>query len=168
MPSLAITIDVGRAIAHQALGVGADIGLADVVAPDHQDVRLLPGVLRGLVLGLGYVGPKAPNAVAATSAVLEQNIAAVGLFSAGNLIARVLRCILRPFVFYLHGHTLHNASHPPDRQGYQPLVQFRTPRFAARARAVLNDRPFACRGCPLRVISGNGVTPRHVRSSPQS
>ena len=34
-------VDVRRAIAHQALGVGADIALADIVAPDDEDVRLL-------------------------------------------------------------------------------------------------------------------------------
>ena len=33
-------IDIGRAIAHQAVGIGAEVGLADVVAPDDDDVRL--------------------------------------------------------------------------------------------------------------------------------
>ncbi len=31
-------VDVGRLVAHQAEGVGADVRLPDVVAPDHQDV----------------------------------------------------------------------------------------------------------------------------------
>ena len=38
-------VDVGRAVAHQAHRVGADVRLADVVAEDDQDVRLLRGVL---------------------------------------------------------------------------------------------------------------------------
>ena len=33
-------VDVGRAVAHHAVVVGADVELADVVAPDHQDVGL--------------------------------------------------------------------------------------------------------------------------------
>ncbi len=33
-------VDVGRPVAHDAQGIGADIGLADVVAEDDQDVRL--------------------------------------------------------------------------------------------------------------------------------
>ena len=33
-------VDVGRAVAHHAVVVGADVELADVVAPDHEDVRL--------------------------------------------------------------------------------------------------------------------------------
>jgi hypothetical protein len=34
-------IDVGRLVAHHTLVVGADIPVADVVAPDHQDVGFL-------------------------------------------------------------------------------------------------------------------------------
>ena len=34
-------VDVRRPVAHHAFGVGADVGLADVVTPDDQDVRLL-------------------------------------------------------------------------------------------------------------------------------
>src|SRR6185503_1691514 len=34
-------IDVGRAVAHNSLVVGADVEPADVVAPDDQDVWLL-------------------------------------------------------------------------------------------------------------------------------
>jgi hypothetical protein len=34
-------VDVGRAVAHHAVVVGADVELADVVAPDDEDVRLL-------------------------------------------------------------------------------------------------------------------------------
>ena len=41
MPSLRDAVDVGRFVAHQAVAVGADIGDADVVAPDDEDVRLL-------------------------------------------------------------------------------------------------------------------------------
>ncbi len=46
-------VDVGRLVAHQAIRVGADIGLTDVVAPDDHDVRFLrchilyPSVERG-------------------------------------------------------------------------------------------------------------------------
>ena len=40
-------VDVGRAVAHHAVVVGADVELADVVAPDDQDVRLRgAGLLR--------------------------------------------------------------------------------------------------------------------------
>jgi hypothetical protein len=38
---LADAVDVGRLVAHHAHVVGADVELADVVAPDDQDVRLL-------------------------------------------------------------------------------------------------------------------------------
>ena len=34
-------VDVGRAVAHHAAVVGADIELADVIAPDDEDVRLV-------------------------------------------------------------------------------------------------------------------------------
>ena len=34
-------VDVGRLEAQQAVGVGADVGLTDVVAPDDDDVGLL-------------------------------------------------------------------------------------------------------------------------------
>jgi hypothetical protein len=34
-------VDVGRAIAHYAHGIGADVRDADVIAPDDQDVRLV-------------------------------------------------------------------------------------------------------------------------------
>ena len=42
-------VDIGRAIAHQAHRVGADVRLADVVAEDDEDVRLLAALrdLRG-------------------------------------------------------------------------------------------------------------------------
>ena len=33
----------GRLVAHQAVAVGADVGDADVVAPDDEDVRLASG-----------------------------------------------------------------------------------------------------------------------------
>ena len=33
-------VDVGRLVAHQAVAVAAEVGDADVVAEDHQDVRL--------------------------------------------------------------------------------------------------------------------------------
>ena len=33
-------VDVRRLVAHQAVGIGADIGDADIVAPDHEDIRL--------------------------------------------------------------------------------------------------------------------------------
>ena len=33
-------VDVGRLVAHQPMGIGADVRLADVVAPDDQDVGL--------------------------------------------------------------------------------------------------------------------------------
>ena len=41
-------IDIGRAIAHEAVRVGAEIALADVVAPDDDDVRLLGVGGRGM------------------------------------------------------------------------------------------------------------------------
>ena len=34
-------VDVGRAIAHHPIGVGADVRLTDVVAPDDDDMRFL-------------------------------------------------------------------------------------------------------------------------------
>src|SRR5262249_43200490 len=38
-------VDVRRLVAHQAAAVGADVGYADVVAEDDEDVRLLAGLL---------------------------------------------------------------------------------------------------------------------------
>ena len=38
---LADAVDVRRFVAHQAVAVGADVGDADVVAPDDEDVGLL-------------------------------------------------------------------------------------------------------------------------------
>ena len=43
---LADPVDVGRAVAHQALGVDRQVGLADVVAEDDEDVGLLRRLLR--------------------------------------------------------------------------------------------------------------------------
>ena len=37
-------VDVGRAVAHHAAVVGADVPVADVVAHDDEDVRLWPAV----------------------------------------------------------------------------------------------------------------------------
>ncbi|MNM88735.1 hypothetical protein D3C81_1009580 [compost metagenome] len=37
------SVDVGRAIAHHTVAVGADIGLADVIAEDDENVGLLAG-----------------------------------------------------------------------------------------------------------------------------
>ena len=37
-------VDVGRLVAHQAVAVGADVGDADVVAEDDEDVRLFLGL----------------------------------------------------------------------------------------------------------------------------
>src|SRR5439155_11795024 len=34
------TVDVGRAVAHQPVAVAAEVGDADIVAPNHDDVRL--------------------------------------------------------------------------------------------------------------------------------
>ena len=42
------TVDIRRAVADQTHRVGADVGLADVVTPDDQDI--------GLVLSLGHAG----------------------------------------------------------------------------------------------------------------
>ena len=42
---LANPVNVGRFVAHQPIAIGADIGDADVVAEDDQDVRLF--VVRG-------------------------------------------------------------------------------------------------------------------------
>src|SRR5271165_5801854 len=39
-PLLCEPIDIRRPVAHHAAAVGADVGLSDVVAPDHQDVGL--------------------------------------------------------------------------------------------------------------------------------
>ena len=47
-PSLRDAVDVGRAVAHHAHRVGADLGNADVVAEDDEDVRPLSGRRRGL------------------------------------------------------------------------------------------------------------------------
>src|SRR5262245_54716273 len=46
-------IDVRRPVAHQALGKDAQVRLADVVAPDDQDVRLLRRLGQGLAVGGG-------------------------------------------------------------------------------------------------------------------
>ena len=44
-------VDVGRRVAHQAVAVGADIADANIIAPDHEDVRLR-SVLRRLGITL--------------------------------------------------------------------------------------------------------------------
>ncbi|MNX60397.1 hypothetical protein D3C86_913010 [compost metagenome] len=49
-------VDIGRGVAHHPLAIGADIGLADVIAKDHQDVRLLAGSLRLALLGRRSLG----------------------------------------------------------------------------------------------------------------
>ena len=38
------SVDVRRLVANQPVGVRADVGLADVVAPDDQDVGLIPRI----------------------------------------------------------------------------------------------------------------------------
>ena len=43
------SVDIRGAIAHQAHGVGTDIGLTDIIAPDDQDIGLF-------VLGIGRYG----------------------------------------------------------------------------------------------------------------
>ena len=45
-------VDVGCGIAHQPLGVRAEVADADVVAPDHDDVGLTLRFGRGSVAGL--------------------------------------------------------------------------------------------------------------------
>ena len=52
-------VDIGRAVAHHAAVVGADVPLADVVAHDDQDVRLL---------GLGLSAPAAPTSASVAKA----------------------------------------------------------------------------------------------------
>ena len=54
MPSLRDAVDVGRFVAHQAVAVAAEIGDADVVAEDDEDVRLL-AARRRLVIALRNV-----------------------------------------------------------------------------------------------------------------
>ena len=49
-------VDVWRAIAHQAERIGADVRLADVVAEDDKDVRLLAGWRGRLLLSLRHLG----------------------------------------------------------------------------------------------------------------
>ena len=44
-------VDVGRGVAHQAVAVGADVADADIIAPDHEDVRL-PAVRPRLAITL--------------------------------------------------------------------------------------------------------------------
>ena len=46
-------VDVGRLVAHQAVGVGADVRDADIVAPDDEDVRFAPGRSRRWLRLLG-------------------------------------------------------------------------------------------------------------------
>ncbi len=52
-------VDVGRFVTHHAAAVGADIGDTDIIAPDHEDVRLAParaGAARSRRrLGLGHL-----------------------------------------------------------------------------------------------------------------
>src|SRR6185295_15936044 len=40
-PFVGDAVNVGRSVAHQAIRVGTDVGLTDVVAPDDYDVRFL-------------------------------------------------------------------------------------------------------------------------------
>jgi hypothetical protein len=42
-PLVGDTVDIGCVVPHQALGVGADVGLPDIVAPDDQDIGLVLG-----------------------------------------------------------------------------------------------------------------------------
>ena len=51
-------VDIRRAVAHQALGVDRDVPLADVVAEDHEDVRLRR---RGRILRRRHPGPNRQN-----------------------------------------------------------------------------------------------------------
>ena len=44
-PFLGEAVDVGRAVAHQAVAVAAEVGDADVVAPDDEDVRAVAGAM---------------------------------------------------------------------------------------------------------------------------
>ena len=76
---LADAVDIGRAVAHDAHVVGADIEPADVVAHDEQDVRLAAGGRRRLRLRRalsGALGCMCGRRREGRSA--EQNIAAVG------------------------------------------------------------------------------------------
>ena len=59
-PSLGDAVDVRRLVAHHAHVVGADVELADVVAPDDEDVGLLLLLLRRLA--------RLPSVAAATTA----------------------------------------------------------------------------------------------------
>src|SRR5262249_33459551 len=40
-PFVGDPVDVGRSVAHQPVAVAAEVGDPDVVAPDHENVRLL-------------------------------------------------------------------------------------------------------------------------------
>ena len=49
-------VDIRRAVPHQAERIGTDVRLADVVAEDDKDVRLLAGWRGRLLLSLRHLG----------------------------------------------------------------------------------------------------------------
>ena len=92
-------VDVGGLVAHHAVVVGADVPVADVVAPDHQDVRLSLG--RRLRGGRHHTREGEPRGksereepschVLITSRsrpVYQSNLAAIGPLRGGHLISR--------------------------------------------------------------------------------
>jgi len=72
-------INVRRAVAHQAERVGADVGLADIVAENDEDVRLLARRRRRLRLRLRRLHPasRGNRGRCSEAATGQQDIAAV-------------------------------------------------------------------------------------------
>ena len=68
-------VDVGGLVAHQAVGIGADVRNADVVAEDDEDVGLARRRRRLLLCACAtWTGAPAPSAEAAASVVLPSRI----------------------------------------------------------------------------------------------
>ena len=69
-------VDVGRPVAHHAVVVGADVELADVVAPDDQDVRLggaAPPARAQAWQGVGTAPPRATTSIEHLSMTLPKS-----------------------------------------------------------------------------------------------
>ena len=71
-------VDVRRLVAHQAVGVGADVGDADIVAPDDEDIRLAAGGrgrragAAGAVAGAAFCAcASAPDVIAAAATSVD-------------------------------------------------------------------------------------------------
>src|ERR1700730_8566001 len=97
-------VDIRGAKAHQAEGVGAYVGLSDVVTPDHQDIRPAPGG-SGSLLGLCYADwiTRRDRGCGDQGRAAEQNAAPVG--------RAIVRCGLGLVSIVVRAHNLFPPPH---------------------------------------------------------